>query len=1103
MNVKAWSEKVNIPTYKAGEPEKLPAFLERRVYQGSSGKVYPKPIIEKIYDEKQDKEWQALFLENKYIRIMLLPELGGRVQMAYDKLKDRHFVYHNNVIKPALVGLAGPWISGGIEFNWPQHHRPSTFEPTEYYIEENEDGSKTVWCNEVEEMTRTKGMAGFTLYPDKAYLEIKVKLFNRTKQPQTFLWWANPAVAVNDAWQAVFPPDVNAVFDHGKRDVSEFPIAKGTYYKVDYSEGVDISRYKNMPVPTSYMVAESKYDFVGGYEHDTKGGLLHIADHHISPGKKLWTWGNGDFGQAWYRNLTDNDGPYVELMCGVYTDNQPDFSWLAPYEEKSFKQYFMPYSDIGLVKNANKDIILNLEFEEKQAIIKLYATSAQDDLQVLLQAEQQEFLNDRISISPENTYIKKVNIDSDIREQNYTIIINDSNGKEVLRYQPEKKNLDDFPDPAKAAPKPQEIKTTEKLYLTGLHLEQYRHATFKAEDYYQEALERDPGDVRNNNSLGLLLLRRGRINKAEPYFRKAIDRLTTYNPNPYQGEPYYNLGQCLKYQNELDSAYDNFYKACWNSEWKAASYFALAQISINRKNFKKAFEQIEKALKENAANHKVQHLKIVILRKLDRFSEAKNLLQSYLYTDIFNFNLHYERILLARQDERQKFASKLISLIGNKVQNYIEYSLDYASAGLYQEACGILDLYLEQSESIYPMVYYLKGWYSYLEGNFQNASSLFKKGSQSSPDYCFPNKIEEMLALKAATEINPQDSKAYYYLGNFWYSKKQYTRAKECWERSKNIYENFYIVRRNLALAYFNKENKSEPALQELEAAYELNSDNSRLMMELDQLYKKLNYSYQDRLKFLESNPDNVEFRDDLYLSRVTLYNVLQKHKKALELLMARKFHPWEGGEGKVTRQYVFSHIELAKIEIENKNYKKALKHLKATENYPENLGEGKLPIATENDIHFWKGWVYDAQNKKKESKREWELATQGSFELSLAMYYNDQASDNIFYQGMAYKKLSEEKKAKKYFNRLIDYGQDHIDDDIEIDYFAVSLPDLMIWDEDLNKLNRIHCLYLIALGYLGLEKYELARDYFEKVLNKDRYHQGAFIHKNMLKILS
>lgn len=328
QDVSAWVEKITIPTYGVGAPEKNPIFLEKRVYQGSSGAVYPYPIIEKIFDEKKDKEYTAIFIENAFLKIMILPELGGRIQRAYDKIRQRDFIYYNQVIKPALVGLTGPWISGGIEFNWPQHHRPSTFDPVDFTIEEGKDGSKTVWVAEVELMSRTKGMAGFTLYPDKAYLEVKGRIYNRSLFPQTFLWWANPAIKVNEHTQSIFPPDVSAVFDHGKRDVSTFPIATGMYYRVDYAPGTDISLYKNIPVPTSYMAIQSQYDFIGSYEKDTGAGMLHVANHHVSPGKKQWTWGTSDFGKAWERNLTDEDGPYIELMCGVYTDNQPDFSWM-------------------------------------------------------------------------------------------------------------------------------------------------------------------------------------------------------------------------------------------------------------------------------------------------------------------------------------------------------------------------------------------------------------------------------------------------------------------------------------------------------------------------------------------------------------------------------------------------------------------------------------------------------------------------------------------------------------------------------------------------------------------------------------------------------
>ncbi|MBR2292451.1 MAG: DUF5107 domain-containing protein, partial [Prevotella sp.] len=559
--VKAWREIVTIPTYEVGKPEKNPIFLEKRVYQGSSGVVYPYPVIESISDEKVDKEWKAIYLENEYIKVMILPELGGRIQMAYDKIKERHFVYYNHVIKPALVGLTGPWISGGIEFNWPQHHRPSTYLPVDCTIVENADGSVTVWENEMERMFHQKGMAGFTLRPGCAYLEIQGRVSNRTPLPQTFLWWANPAVEVNDEYQSVFPPDVNAVFDHGKRAVSSFPIATGTYYKMDYSAGVDISNYKNIKVPTSYMAVNSKYDFEGGYENDTKGGMLHVASHHFSPGKKQWTWGNGDFGRAWDRNLTDQDDkgvfrPYIELMAGVYTENQPDFTWLMPYEEKQFVQYFMPYREIGIVKQASKDFIFNIEETGERSVrLKVLATSKQE-VRIILRNKQGEAYYDKVvTLSPEAVLEETVDVKgTPMSDLHFTILSPlTSSPSPLLSWQAEDDEIRPIPDAAEAALSPEDTKTNDQLYLTGLHLEQYRHATWSALDYYEEALRRDPNDVRCLNQTGLWYLRRGRFDKAEPYLRRAMKIWQKRNPNPYDGEAIFNLALILKYRPALTS----------------------------------------------------------------------------------------------------------------------------------------------------------------------------------------------------------------------------------------------------------------------------------------------------------------------------------------------------------------------------------------------------------------------------------------------------------------------------------------------------------------------------------------------------------------------
>lgn len=1089
MKARVWTGKVVIPTYEIGEPEKNPIFLEKRVYQGSSGVVYPHPVIEKISDEKIDKEWQACYLENDYIKIMILPELGGRIQMAYDKVKERHFVYYNEVIKPALVGLTGPWISGGIEFNWPQHHRPSTYDPVDYDIEENKDGSVTVWCSEIERMFRTRGMIGFTLYQDKAYLEIKAKLYNRTSQPQTFLWWANPAVAVNDAYQSVFPPDVNAVFDHGKRDVSEFPIARGKYYKVDYTPGTDISWYKNIPVPTSYMAIKSDYNFVGGYENDSKGGLLHIANHHVSPGKKQWTWGHGDFGQAWDRNLTDKNGPYIELMCGVYTDNQPDFSWLMPYEEKVFHQYFMPYQNVGVVKNASKDILLNLDIEEKKASIKVYATGFFPKTTIILKAKDTVFFKESFDFSPTDSFLQDIAIDATLPKHEYVLSVLSEKGTVLLSWSFPEKAPEIIPDPAKEALAPKDIEHIETLYLNGQHIEQYRHATYSPVDYYKEALRRDPNDIRCNNALGMWLFRRGKFNKAENHFRKAYQTQLQRNPNPYNGEPLFNLGLSLRLQGKDEEAYEYFYKSVWNAAYMDSGYFQIAQIEAVKQHWVEALETVERSLIRNWHNHKARVLKAAILRYQGKTQEAQQWVEESLQLDKFNFGLYFEKYLLGDIDT----LVQMQQLLRANIHNYIEIALDYDAAGMYQEAIDFIVLGIKaQENNIYPMAYYFKAWFYSKLGDSELARPTILKAESCSPDYCFPHRVEAVPALQFAIGQYPKSAKSSYYLGNFWYNARQYQEALDCWELSRNIDSTFSTVHRNLALAYYNKYNRSKEALEVLETAFALDTSDARILMELDQLYKKQNKSVVFRLGVLKGHLHLVEKRDDLYVEWVGLHILIKNYQEAYDLLMARGFHPWEGGEGKVAGAYEKSLIGMSKTEMENKNFSKALELLKKAKVYPYNLGEGKLQGAQDNEIDYWIGCVYEGLGDIASAKIAWEKASQGLSEPNIPWFYNDQQPDTIFYQGMALQKLGQMEEAMIRFQKLIDFGKNHINDNVKIDYFAVSLPDLAVWEEDLNIRNKIHCHYIIALGYKGKDEKESVDTHFNKLIELDSSHYGV-----------
>ena len=994
-------------------------------------------------------------------------------------------------------------------------------------------------------------------------MEIQGRVSNRTPLPQTFLWWANPAVEVNDDYQSVFPPDVNAVFDHGKRAVSSFPIATGTYYKMDYSAGVDISNYKNIKVPTSYMAVNSKYDFEGGYENDTHGGMLHVASHHFSPGKKQWTWGNGDFGRAWDRNLTDeapllshlggmtkspaddsNNSspkgevgrglfrPYIELMAGVYTENQPDFSWLMPYEEKQFVQYFMPYRELGMVKQASKDFILNIEsrwsagdlpasMESKMVTFKVLATSRQE-VQIVLRNKKGEVYFDKVTtLSPEEVFEETVDVkDATINDLLLTVSKSSQTALPSggvgggLLWAAEPDDIRPIPDAAEAALPPVDTKTNDQLYLTGLHLEQYRHATWSAFDYYEEALRRDPNDVRCLNQMGLWYLRRGRFDKAEAYLRKAVKIWQKRNPNPYDGEAIFNLGLCLKYKWRLSGVgllgltepYELFWKSTWNKAWADAGYFESACISVGQARYDDALDELNRSLVFNSCNHKARALKATVLRKLNErrqkgslqmgsskeLNERLSLIKESLRLDRFNYGIRYEQYLLTKDKDLLK---ELKQLLRKSSQNYDELALDYMQAGCAAEAIDIWTL-AEAEKAVTPMTYYYMAYAKAVQGKLDEANACIAKAEACKADYCFPNRLEDVLALEMAKQMNPDGARAPYYLGCLYYDKRQYDVAVSNWELSARLDPQFPTVWRNLALAKLNHQeaqpsSSADDALEYMERAFSLNDKDSRILMELDQLYKRLHRPHQERLDFLRKHPKLIAQRDDLVLEEITLLNQLGRYEEAMAKLDAHRFHPWEGGEGKVPAQYQYCRLELAKQALSAKHYDKAVSLLQECLEYPHHLGEGKLYGAQENDFYYYLGVAYDALGQNDKARECWEEATKGPQEPAAAMYYNDAKPDKIFYQGMALLKLGREDEAHGRFYRLINYGKQHLFEKQVMDYFAVSLPDLLIWNDSLDTKNRIHCLYMLALGYYGLGNHEKAGKYLAEVKALDNNHQG------------
>ena len=1106
-SVKIWDESINIPTYLVDPPSTSPMFYEGRVYQGARGRIYPYPNNTSLTFKKVDQKHDMVYLENEFIKVDIFPEIGGRVWGALDKSDNYDFIYHQHVIKPELVGMLGAWLEGGVEWNFPHHHRANSFMPVDYDLQKNPDGSATIWLGEVELGDRMKFMLGVSVYPGKSYFEVTFRPLNATPFANSFLYFANSSVNANDNYQVIFPPSTKFGTYHAKNQFLRWPVSHEFYNRDDFTKGVDVSWYKNIVLQNSIFAVNYEDDFFGGYDHGKDAGTVIVSNVNIAPGKKFWEWGSGPNGTTWDKALTDADGPALELMAGGYSDNEPDYSWLQPYESKYLKQYWYPIRGIGGFKNANIDAAVNLEFPAKGMVkFGFNTTSSMKNARVVLNIDGKTFFEQNIDIDPGHPFVKELSIPENTTETSTKVTLLTSNGKELISYHPVEKKELPFPKVTQP-PKPvNEIGTIEELYQTGLRIDQFRNATLTPYPYYEEALKRDSGDYRVNTALGLLYIRRGMFDEAEKHLQTAVNRITDNYTKPRDGEAYYYLGVCQRFIGKDKEAYKNLYQATWSYAFHSAAFFQLAQIDCGRGNYNLALENLDRSISTNINNTKAQNLKSAVLRKLGNPTQALEVSTKTIAYDRLDFGARVENYMACKDLGKDQESAKVLLELKNKLrgytQSYLELSLEYANAGLFDEAINVLSnpdlvsdnnnvtgLYISQS-TISPLTYYYLGLFWTKKGDASKALDCFSRASKASSDYCFPFRLEEIAMLETAMKVNPSDAKAPYYLGNLLY-EWQPQKATALWEASRKIDDSFAMVHRNLGDVYAKTDNDLPKAIASYEKAISLNNKDQRWFYDLDLMYAAARTDPAKRLKLLEDN-HNVIDNDNIIdgLSRELLLLVqLGNYDKALEIFNSRSFPQFEGVD-RVYSSYLDALLLRGYKRLKAGQYKDALKDGLATLVSPANITvEQSYRSERTSEIYYLIGTIYEKMGDLKKAKEAWNEAI-GSNQVSPSVRgggggRGGAGFDLNFYRALCLKKLGKPEGADKLLDDLISSGKARIESE-QIDFFEK-------FGERSSQTDRIadgH--YYIGLGYLGKGMQKEAKQEFIEALKLNINHTWA-----------
>jgi tetratricopeptide (TPR) repeat protein len=1081
--VRVSEQELAIPTYLAGDPEPNPMFYFGGNSQGAQGRVYPYPLFDNLTHTKSNKVYRVIYLENEYVRIGVLPEIGGRLFEAVDKSNGYNWVYRQHVIKPALIGLIGAWMSGGVEWNIPHHHRATTFLPVQYHTEEEADGSKTVWVGELEIRHRMRWAVGYTLFPGKSYLTAKVRILNRTPVANTMLCFANLAVHANEQYQIIFPPDTQFVTHHAKREFAAWPIATGRYAGADFGSGTDVSWYSNHFSANSMFAWESKADFFGGYDHGKQAGTLSIADHYVVPGKKFWTWGSGPRGRMWDKILTDSDGPYIELMTGAFSDNQPDYSWLQPFETKSFELHWYPFRDIDGAKNANLDAAVNLESTtDGTAKVGFCTTAAYRSATVLLNAgDKVLFQQGNIGINPGRPYIKTVRLPSGLHESDLRASLS-AEGRELIAYSPPRLEPRPMPEAITPPPEPKDVKTIEELYLVGLRIEQFYAPGREPTPYWEEALRRDPGDAQVNTVLGIRQLKEAKYEQAEQHLRAALARLTANYTAPKNGEPLYYLGVALQAQGKSDQAFDAFYKAAWSEAWRDPAYFSLAEIAAQQGQFATALDYVNRSLDANALNVRALTLKAALLRHLERRKEALDLLHvAARKTDPLDVGLMAERWL---EGDRSS-ASELTMTLRDHPQNGLEAAAEYGNAGLWQDGTAVLKQMVDVSKGkghVSPLAYYYLGHFSERMGDSQKAAAYREQAARMSPDYVFPFQWELMPVLRHALEANPGDAHADYYLGNLSFDS-QPEQALSCWEKSAELDSSFSIVHRNLAIAHahWKPTNDVSRAIAELEKAVALPGKYALHFKELDELYAKTGKPPEQRLALLEQNQAIVAKRDDALSREIGLKVFAGKYDEAIQLMTGRTFSVWEGGTLDVAEHWFGAHLLRGERELAAHKPAAALADFQAAVAIPDNLpsdaGAGR---GHEAEIAYWSGLAHAAMGDPNKATECWQRATpqsrEGRRRVGSGGRSESDPSAERYYVALAQRKLGQNEQADTVLKNLLEAAM------AQLERTATPSQEAQIGRRS-RPSGPAFSHYLAGLAHLGLGHDQEAKEQFTAAL--------------------
>jgi len=971
--VKAYEGSITLPTYEVRGENRNPVF--HSMY--SVAHIYPYTLLDDIAPTPHERTYRTLNLENRYLHVTVLPDLGGRVYSVYDKISKREVFYKNSVIKFAPLAIRGAFFSGGLEFSFPVAHAPTTADRVNWDLRENEDGSGTIFFGGLEHISRMRWTISITLYPDRCAIAQDVLLQNPSPLPGRYHYWTNASLPVDDETEFIYP--LRRFRSYEFAGTASWPKARIDLLTEDpelegmegvpkwpanrLHEPIEFRWQRNMIASVSIFGREVKWDFFGAYQHSSDYGYAHFADHRDVAGMKLWSWGNTGVGVMNQAALTDDGSLYAETQCGAM-ETQLDFDFLQPGKIRKWREWWLPLRGIGGLTCASAEMgaCINLASDrgagEVQLRVGICPVRSLDGLTVRLSVPGKRLLEEKVSVSPERPWLHTEVVEAkEIADHPLTLSVVDNEGNLLLEYL-----YDREPSPLEPfqAREERKVKTAEDYYQAALKEENFDNRA-QAMEAYREALSLDPSHGPAHLRLGLMLLRAADFEGAAYHLGEAASL--------GQGEANYHLGTLHLYERRADEADRCFRAVPKGTGVSMAALCGLGNVALGRGRWEEATGFFREALSEDPNSITASLLLGIALRKAGR-EDARRELAEVLRNDPLNHVAQREMAILAGHKEGLVYSSKLERLLGDDHQYILDLACFYLHAGLLDDAYSILEEAAKGWE--YPMVCYLMGELHQRAGR-EEAFEWFERGASAGPGLVFPSRLEEVRALQKVIEENPEDYKAKYYLGNFFYAHERYEEAISLWEEAAPHLSSFDIIHRNLGLAYWQRRGDLEGAISMFERALEINPDNQDLYLDLDALYVARGLTGK-RHSLLEKMRRVKDPKDSLHKRIVSMLVGLGRYEEAIEMLVRETFVSSEMDQS-FRLVYVRAYLGRAKGHLEAGRLDEAIADYKKALEYPLNVGSGRPVSTSDAEIFYLLGCACEKAGRFDEAIQAWQEA--------------------------------------------------------------------------------------------------------------------------------